>query len=266
MMVDEETHKKLARRLRATGSVFAELEATLLIEGAASPEQLESDTVRREAGIPLEAILGWVEFCGLRVPIDPGVFVPRRRTEFLVTQAAERTAPGATVVDLCCGCGALGLALAHLRPGIDLYASDIEPAAVANARRNLPPDRVFEGDLFDALPSALRGRIDILLANTPYVPSGDLRMLPPEARLHEPVVALDGGFDGLGIQRRIAEQASQWLAPGGRLFVEVSDEQAPHSVAVFEAEGLTAEVVTTESSDDDDDDSYDATIVIATRR
>ena len=137
------------------------------------------------------------------------------------------------IVDLCCGTGALGLAVAQtgLAGGWagSLHAADLDPAAVACARRNVEPagGHVYVGDLFGALPDGLRGRADILICNAPYVPTGDVAFLPAEARDHEPLVALDGGLDGLAILRRAASGAPGWLAPGGVLLVETSDRQAP---------------------------------------
>src|SRR5688500_4899029 len=154
-------------RLRAAGCVFAEDEARLLIEAAATPTALATLVDRRVAGFPLEHVLGWVEFCGLRIAVDPGVFVPRRRSEVLVREASSRARPGAVVVDLCCGSGALGVALGSVVPGIELHAADLDPAAVACAERNVGSvgGRVHAGDLFDALPPGLRGRVDVMLAN-----------------------------------------------------------------------------------------------------
>jgi release factor glutamine methyltransferase len=227
--------------LRGAGCVFAEDEAKLLVAESASAGELANRVDRRIAGEPLEVILGWAEFAGLRIQIDPGVFVPRRRTEYLVRQAGRRVSPGSTVVDLCCGSGALGAALAAATPGIHLFASDIEPAAVACARRNLAGiGEVFEGDLFDALPGDLRGRIDLLLVNAPYVPTDEIASMPPEARDYEPLVTLDGGTDGLDVHRRVAAGAAAWLARGGALLIETSARQAPTARAFFEAAGLRA--------------------------
>lgn len=235
----------LIARLRAAGCVFAEDEARLLLADPAGPAQLESMVARRVAGVPLEHVLGWVEFCGLRVDVAPGVFVPRRRTEYLVDQAVLRTRPGAVVVDLCCGCGAIGLAVSiALHGAVDLHAADIDPAAIACARRNVARvgGRTYCGDLYDALPGSLRGRIDTLVVNTPYVPSDAVALMPPEAREHEPLVALDGGADGLDVARRVAAAASGWLAPGGWLLIETGDEQAPLLAEVFAAAGLVPTV------------------------
>jgi release factor glutamine methyltransferase len=248
-------------RLRAAGCVFAEDEARLLLGTAATPADLAAMVERRVAGLPLEHVLGWAEFCGLRIVVEPGVFVPRRRTEFLVSQAAALTRPGAVVVDLCCGSGALGAALvAALAPGrVELHAADIDPAAARCARRNVAAadGRVYEGDLYDPLPSTLRGRVDVLLANVPYVPSGEVGLLPPEARVHEPRTALDGGADGLDVLRRVTAGASGWLAPGGHLLVETSERQAPRAVEAVNRDGLTGRVAVS--------GEHGATCVIGTR-
>ncbi|WP_422772290.1 putative protein N(5)-glutamine methyltransferase [Plantactinospora sp. WMMC1484] len=236
----------LVRRLRAAGCVFAEEEAELLTGAARSPAELLALLERRVAGVPLEHIVGWVDFCGLRVAVDPGVFVPRRRTELLVRRAATLARPGCTVLDLACGCGAIGLALAALVGDVTLYAADVEPAAVRCAQRNLAAlgGRVYAGDLYDPLPLRLRGQVDVLVANVPYVPSEAIALLPPEARLHEPLVALDGGPDGLDVLRRVAAAAPGWLAPGGHLLLETSPEQAEVAVAALARAGLAPAVVT----------------------
>jgi release factor glutamine methyltransferase len=219
---------------------------------------------RRAAGQPLEHVLGWAEFCGLRIAVDPGVFVPRRRTEFLVSHAAAlaRQAPArprSVVVDLCCGSGAVGVALVAALDGVELHAVDIDPAAVRCARRNLAATdaRVYEGDLCEPLPAALRGRVDVLVANAPYVPTEALGLLPREARVHEPRVALDGGTDGLDVQRRAAAGAPLWLAPGGSLLVETSERQAWQTADTFARNGLIPWVATS--------DERNATVVVGTR-
>ena len=225
--------------LRSAGCVFAEDEARLILSTARTPAELTVMVDRRVAGLPLEHVLGWAEFRGLRIAVEPGVFVPRRRTEFLVERAVA-LAPGASVVvDLCCGSGAVGAALAAALPGVELHASDVDPAAVRCARRNVGAGaRVHEGDLFEALPHGLRGRVGILAANVPYVPSGEVGLLPPEARDHEPLVALDGGGDGLDVLRRVAGEAPRWLAPGGSLLVETSERQAGPAVEILAGAGL----------------------------
>jgi release factor glutamine methyltransferase len=201
---------------------------------------------RRACGAPVEHVVGWAEFCGLRVAVDPGVFVPRRRTEFLVHRAVglAGTRRRLVVADLCCGSGAVAAALAAALDVAELHAVDIDPLAAACARRNLAAagGRVHQGDLFCPLPDALRGRIDLLTANVPYVPGGEVGLLPAEARLHEPRVALDGGADGLDVLRRVAREARPWLAPGGRLLTEISERQAPLAVEIAAAGGLIPQV------------------------
>lgn len=203
---------------------------------------------QRVAGLPIEHVVGFAEFCGLRISLDAGVFVPRRRTEHLVAEALALAWPGAVVVDLCCGSGALGVAVHAGQPAITLYAADIEPAAVHCARRNVEPigGQVFQGDLYSALPPSLRGRIDILLSNVPYVPTDEVRLLPTEARLHEPLVTLDGGTDGLEILRQVAADAARWLAPGGSMLTETSEEQAPIAAEILSTAGLNPRITTSE--------------------
>jgi release factor glutamine methyltransferase len=240
----------VAARLRAAGCVFAEDEARLLVSSAPTPDDLAAMVGRRAAGLPLEYVLGWAEFCGLRIAVDPGVFVPRRRTEFLVRQAVALAGGGrgpTVVLDLCCGSGALGVALAAALTPVELHAADIDPAAVRCARRNVgAAGTVYEGDLFEPLPASLRGRVDVLAANVPYVPTGEVATLPAEAREHEARVALDGGGDGLDVLRRVAAEAAGWLAPGGHLLVESSDRQAALAVRAFADGGLIPEVAVAE--------------------
>jgi release factor glutamine methyltransferase len=232
----------LVERLRAAGCVFAEDEAALLAEAAGSADELERMVADRAAGRPLEVLVGWASFCGLRVAVAPGVFVPRRRTEFLARSAAALAKSSSVVLDLCCGTGAVGAAVASLVPGAEVYAAELDPAAVACARCNLPPDRVFEGDLYDALPPALLGRVDVLVCNAPYVPTDAIALMPPEARVHEPAAALDGGDDGLDVQARVAAGAPAWLSPGGFLLIETSGRQANGTVALMTSAGLAASV------------------------
>jgi release factor glutamine methyltransferase len=265
-------------RLRNAGCVFAEDEARLLISAATTPASLSAMVDRRAAGEPLEHVLGWAEFCGLRIAVGPGVFIPRRRTELLVREAAAlahqaspaqeasparqgspATARPPIVVDLCCGSGAVGAALAAALGQAELHAADLDPAAVCCARRNVAAagGQVYEGDLYEPLPARLRGRVDILTVNAPYVPTGELALLPAEARLHEPRLALDGGVDGLGILRRVAAGAPRWLAPGGHLLFEASEGQVPRITGAVSRHGLIPRVARSEE--------LNATVVAAAR-
>ncbi len=250
--------------------MFAEEEAALLA-AAASGGALAALVDRRVSGEPLEHLLGWASFHGLRVVVTPGVFVPRRRTELLVDLATrivrdirgvdrpgsprERPGLSTTVVDLCCGAGAIGAAVQHELPDVEVWAADVDPVAVACARRNLPPDRVVRGDLYDALPTGLRGSVDMVVVNAPYVPTDAIATMPPEARDHEPRVALDGGRDGVDLHRRVAAGAREWLRPGGHLLVETGRAQSALTVEACRAAGLSAYVET--------DDELDGTAVVA---
>jgi release factor glutamine methyltransferase len=281
----------LVSRLRAAGCVFAEDEAALLMSAARTASELEALVDRRAAGEPLEHILGWAEFCGLRVAVATGVFVPRRRTEFLVGQAAglgrqaaglgrqaaglgrqaaglgrHRPASGGrparrppVVVDLCCGSGAVGAALVASLGQAELHVVDVDARAVRCARRNVAPagGQVYAGNLYEPLPASLQGHVDVLVANAPYVPSAAVQLLPPEARSHEPWAALDGGPDGLGVQRKVIEAAPLWLAPGRSLLVETSAGQAAKTVEAVVHSGLLPRVARSTE--------LDATVVIGTR-
>ncbi|PTR31256.1 release factor glutamine methyltransferase [Rhodococcus sp. OK519] len=250
------TARTVADTLRAAGCVFAEDEARLLMSAAPTPAALSDLLRRRTAGMPIEHVLGWAEFCGKRIDVEPGVFVPRRRTELLVQEAVAMTRPGDIVVDLCCGSGAIGTVVSSARPGIELHAADVDPVAVRCARRNVEPvgGHVHEGDLFDALPDELRGCVDVLVANVPYVPSHAIALMPPEARDHEPRAALDGGPDGLDFHRAVAAHAHRWLSPGGHLLIEAGAHQASTTVDIFTRAGLLARVIRS--------DELDATAVV----
>lgn len=270
---------ELIARLRAAGCVFAEDEARIITEAAdGDAARLEELTAARVGGLPLEHLVGWAELDGRRWLVAPGVFVPRQRSELLVREAAERTAddgPGPVLlVDLCCGCGALGGAVAArlLAAGhdVEIHAADVEPVAMTCAHENLKTlsddaaapgagrlvAHTYAGDLADPLPAAVWGRVDVLVANAPYVPTAAISMMPPEAREHEPHAALDGGDDGLVILRRVIDLAPKLLRPGGHLLIETSEGQANAAVAHMTAAGLTATVLT--------DDDLGATALAAT--
>jgi release factor glutamine methyltransferase len=237
-------------RLRAAGCVFAEDEAALLIGQARDAGELAAMVGHRTRGAPLEQVLGWAEFGGLRIRVEPGVFVPRRRTELLAEQAvAAARASVATasasdgrcpvVVELCCGSGAVSAVLLAAVDPVELYACDVDPVAVRCARSNLGERaHIARGDLYGALPARLAGRVDVVVANAPYVPSAELALMPPEARLHEPPAALSGGADGLVVLRGVISGARSWLAAGGALLVECGVSQATEVADLMAAAGM----------------------------
>jgi release factor glutamine methyltransferase len=267
-MVIKLTEVELARvvdTLRAAGCVFAEDEAELLCSNAEDAAHLAAMVARRAAGEPLELVLGWAEFRGLRIEVEPGVFVPRQRTAYLAELAEGFLAPGDVVVDLCCGAGAIGASLLDTmrergEGEIELHAADVSDVAVRCARKNLEAaiDRgaafVYQGDLDAPLPARISGRISVLTANVPYVPSAEITLLPAEARDYEPLSALDGGSDGLDILRRVAEAAPRWLKPEGRVLIEISDRQQDPAIAAFRAAGLEPSV--------HESDDYDTTVLV----
>jgi release factor glutamine methyltransferase len=224
--------------LAAAGCVSARAEAAWLLEEAAHREALEAMVARRAAGEPLQYVIGWAPFGSLRLAVGPGVFVPRPETEGLADRAAA-LAPR-VAVDLCTGSGAIACFLAVEVPGARVLATELDPAALAWARRN--SDRfgveLFAGDLDEPLPAEVEGRVDVLCANVPYVPTGAIATLPRDVRDHEPRLALDGGPDGLDVLRRLAPRAGRWLAPRGSLLCEIGEDQAEAAVALLTAAGL----------------------------
>ncbi|HEU4349219.1 MAG TPA: putative protein N(5)-glutamine methyltransferase [Actinoplanes sp.] len=249
------TQNQAVTTLRAAGCVFAEDEAAVLADAAAGDgDALARMVARRARGEPLEQVVGYADFCGVRVRLRPGVFVPRVRSELLVRVAVAHAAEHGVVVDLCCGSGALGLAVERRRPTIHLYAADADPTAVACARDNLGAGRVYQGDLFGALPPLA---VDVLIANVPYVATRHLALLPAEARDHEPPTALDGGDDGLDVFRRVVAEAPRWLAPGGMLLSEITEAQIEQATSAVRAAGLRPGL--------ERDDDLEAIVVTAMR-
>ncbi|HUP84528.1 MAG TPA: HemK family protein methyltransferase [Acidimicrobiales bacterium] len=214
----------LVARLGAAGCIAADEEAGMLTEAAGGDlDRLESLVRRREAGEPVEWIVGWAPFCGLRVVVQRGVYVPRAQTEVLARRALEVLPARGLAVDLATGSGAVAVVLAVA--GAEVVATEIDPVAAACARAN--GVTVFEGDLDGPLPATLEGRVDVLTANVPYVPTHALSLLPRDVQDHEPRLALDGGTGGLDHVRRVLALASRWLRPAtGRVLVEIGPDQA----------------------------------------
>ncbi|WP_062518338.1 putative protein N(5)-glutamine methyltransferase [Demequina gelatinilytica] len=253
------TLEEAAARLRAAGCVFAEEEARLIAEAAGDdPRAHESLVRRRISGEPLEVVVGWAWFAGLRIPIAPGVFVPRRRTELVARLATSLTPPGGRVVDLCCGAGAIAAAVAHARPDLAVTAADVDPAAVVLASRTLAPlgASCLVSDMDGALPD-LAGRVDTVTACPPYVPTAQIALMPREARDHEPRLALDGGPDGAALQRAVLAASARLLRAGGVAIIETSEALAALTLAAAAAAGFAADV--------EHDEELGAVAVIARR-
>jgi release factor glutamine methyltransferase len=195
---------------------------------------------RRAKGEPLQYVTGEVAFRHLVLRVEPGVFIPRPETEVLVDEALKVLPEGGVAVDLCAGSGAVAISLAHERPDVTVFATEISEATAAVARANAEragvADRVtvLTGDLFAPLPAELKGSVDLVVANPPYVPSGDMPTLPAEVAGFEPHVALDGGPDGLDVARRIIDEAHRWLKPGCVLLMELDTDRVKSAVRIME--------------------------------
>jgi release factor glutamine methyltransferase len=230
--------------LLGLGRVAARLE---LGEAAPAPlaERYARAVSRRARREPLQRILGWEEFRGVRVRLTDSVLVPRPETETLVEWAlALLPAPGPRrllAIDVGTGSGCIACALASERVDLDVVAVDVSPAAAAVARENVRAldlagrVRVVAADLFAGLRDI---RADLIVSNPPYLPSALMPELPPEVRIHEPRLALDGGSDGLGVIRRIATSARPYLRPSGALVVETAGgDQASAAAALLRGAG-----------------------------
>jgi len=211
--------------LRRAGCVAAREEAVELIAAAKGDQDaLRRLVARRSAGEPLAWLVGSARFCGLRVPVCPGVYVPRPQSEALALEAIARLPLRGLAVDLCTGSGAVALAVGHARPEARVLATEIDPAAAACARGNGVD--VYVGDLTAPLPDELRGQVDVVTAVVPYVPTGEFRLLPRDVVAYEPRRALDGGADGAVLLRRAVVESARLLRPGGSLLLELGDREA----------------------------------------
>ena len=214
----------LVSTLRGAGCVAAEKRRrsnSRPRQGAAAPRSTTSSHIEC-AGEPLAWITGRSAFCGRTILVDPGVYVPRWQSESLARAASAALGERGIAVDLCTGAGPIAVVLAAEHPSASVLATDVDPLAVACARRNGVDARL--GDLTDPLPEGLRGLVDVITAVAPYVPTGAHHLLSDDAR-HEPVRALDGGADGLDHVRRVVTAAATWLRTGGWLGVEAGTDQ-----------------------------------------
>jgi release factor glutamine methyltransferase len=229
---------RVIRQLAEGGCVAPEAEADSLLTAAREGVGPIEELVRRRLrGEPLAWITGSVTFCGHQVRIDPGVFVPRPHTEALARRAIELLPDEGIAVDLCTGSGAVAMVLAAARPRATVVGTDLDPQAVACAGRN--GVAVSEGDLDRPLPFTLRGRVDLMTAVVPYVPTEELHLLPRDVLAHEPRRALDGGSGGTFVLVRAAGAADRWLRPGGSVLLELGGDQAADMTAILTDLGFT---------------------------
>jgi release factor glutamine methyltransferase len=192
----------------------------------ASEARFEELVRRRRAGEPLQYLEGTVQFGPLELLADRRALIPRPETELLWEMAVQQVVSPSLIVDLCTGSGNLALALKHAFPEARVYATDIAEEALSLAEENASRTGLevdfLKGDLFEPLPPELRGRVDLLVANPPYVSEAEFAELPTEVRDHEPYQALVAGPRGDEVVRRIIEEAPGWLADGGWLLCEIS--------------------------------------------
>jgi release factor glutamine methyltransferase len=227
--------------LESSGVVFAHQEVRWLMEAATGSKnshlagaEIDSTTAenaltlarRRAAGEPLQYITGFAGFRHLELAVGPGVLIPRPETEMVVDRALELLPRGGVVIDVGTGSGAIALSIAHERPETRVVATEISADALAWAERNgaaLGLEVEFvRGDLLENVPERYKGGVDLIVANPPYVPDDDARILPRDVLDHEPSVALFGGADGLRVVRALAQSALDWLKPGGWLVLEIA--------------------------------------------
>ena len=194
---------------------------------------------RRAAGEPTAYVIGRREFYGRAFRADPRALVPRPETELLVEAALASLPEQGAVLDLCTGSGCVGITIALERPGARVIATDVAAEPLALARENAAQlgatVELRQGDLYAALPRA--ARFDVIAANPPYVPSGEVGRLAREIQ-REPALALDGGPDGLRVIGDLVEQAPAWLQPGGTLVVEIHESHAQRVPELCRAAGF----------------------------
>jgi len=240
--VDDPLSKERSRvvqALAAGGAIDPATEADALLDASnAGVGLLEELLARRLAGEPLAWLIGWVRFCATRIRVDPGVFVPRPKTEALAHRAVALLPADGIAVDLCAGSGAVAVILGAARPRATVIATDIDPVAIACAHRN--GVEALLGDLDEPLPPALRGRVDVVTAVVPYVPTEELHLLPRDVLAHEPCRSLDGGPRGTEVLERAARAAARWLRPGGSVLLELGGDQADELSTTMAATGFSA--------------------------
>lgn len=189
-------------------------------------EELRVHVTQRKKRIPLQQIIGYTEFMGLKFYVNEHVLCPRQDTEVLVEEALKKIKPGMKVLDLCTGSGCIAVSLAKLGFA-DVTATDISEDALAVARRNAQENGVdvhfFKSDLYNALPE--QDRYDMIVSNPPYICTSVIDTLEPEVRDHEPHIALDGTADGLAFYRRIISDSGNYLKEGGHLLFEIGYDQ-----------------------------------------
>jgi release factor glutamine methyltransferase len=239
-MADRELARaRVVDSLARGGFISPDAEADVLIAAAGEGVGPLDELVRRRLdGEPLAWITGSVRFCGARIRVRPGVFVPRLHTEILAIRASALLPDDGICVDLCTGSGAVAVVAMGAHPGAKVVGTDIDPIAVACARENGVDARL--GAFDEPLPHSLHGRVDVMTAVVPYVPTEALHLLPRDVLAHEPRHALDGGGGGTAMLVRAAEAAARLVRPGGSVLLELVGTQADPVAARLRALGFEA--------------------------
>jgi release factor glutamine methyltransferase len=236
--------------VRAGCGAADEEAAELLQEARGRGVDVATLVARRVTGEPLAWITGATTFCGLRVRVHPGVYVPRWDTEAMARVAVDALPDDGIAVDFCTGSGAIATVLRANRPHATVLATDIDPVAVACARANGVDARL--GDLDAPLPARLRGRVDVVTAVVPYVPSESLHLLPRDMLAFEPHHALDGGPGGTGVLARVIDVSTRWLRPAsGTVVLELGGGQSPSAARLLRAAGFDDVAVLSDADGDE---------------
>ena len=224
---DLPSHERVRLMAAVTGRPLGDVRAGITLT-AAEQRRYEVLAARRLGGEPLQYLEGTVVFGPVELVVDERVLIPRPETEHLLG-LIERTPAPAVIVDLCTGSGALALALKTIFPSARVVGTDVSAAALDVARANSVANRLavewYEGDLFESLPEALAGKVDLLVANPPYIAENDWAGLPPDVR-KEPLLALVAGATGLEVAERILAEVGRWLTATGEAWIEVGEDQA----------------------------------------
>ena len=196
---------------------------------------------RRASGTPLQYVIGVAAFRRIDLAVGPGVFVPRPETEMVVDRALEHLPESGSLLDVGTGSGAIALAVAYERPDARVVATEVSETAIRWARENQArlnlEIELYLGDLFEGLPERLARSFDVVVSNPPYVAEAARDILPREVVDHEPHDALFGGAEGVDLILRLAEDAPQWLRPGGHLVVEIGSEQGDRVAEILTRAG-----------------------------
>lgn len=213
---------------------------------------------RRAGGEPYPFLVGYIDFYGLRLEVRPGPFVPRPSSELTVARAVarlKRRGGNPVVIDVCAGSGPIALAIADDAPDAQVWGLDIDAGGIAQAKKNARSLEIGNAkfrvsDMYEALPATLQGSVDVITGHIPYVPPDELDDLPTEVKRYEPIFTLsDNSPDGLDLVRRAVREAPAWLAPGGWLLLEISEDLVKKVSRICTKAGLEVKAV----ADDEDD-------------